>query len=117
MASAEGIHPWQPLDPKQPMSGSLIRALNHPLRRRLLRALHRTEGARSATQLRTTVHSTVASVDYHLKVLAATEAAAKSGQRRVRGAREIFFVSKVAEHQQMLAILADTEREDERAGA
>lgn len=102
-------------DNGQRMSEPLIAALNHPLRRRLLRALHSAGDARSPIQLSKIIGANVSNVDYHVKVLESLGAVAKTGDRQVRGARENFFASKVSGHEQMVAILADTARDDEGA--
>jgi DNA-binding transcriptional ArsR family regulator len=98
----------------QRMSALLIQALNHPLRRKLLRALHSSDDARSPVQLSKMTGEDVSSIDYHIKILVSMGAAVKTGDRRVRGARENFFLSKVSDHKQMVTILADTERDDRR---
>lgn len=96
----------------QRMSPLLIQALNHPLRRKLLRALHSSDDARSPVQLSKMTGEDISSIDYHIKILVSMGAAVKTGDRRVRGARENFFLSKVSDHEQMVTILADTERDD-----
>ena len=96
----------------QRMSPLLIQALNHPLRRKLLRALHSSDDARSPVKLSKMTGTDVSSIDYHVKILVSLGAAVKTGDRPVRGARENFFLSKVSDHKQMVTILADTERDD-----
>lgn len=98
----------------QRMSPLLIQALNHPLRRKLLRALHGADDARSPVQLSKMTGEDISSIDYHIKILVSLGAAVKTGDRQVRGARENFFLSKVSDHKQMVTILADTERDDSR---
>jgi hypothetical protein len=97
----------------QRMSALLIHALHHSVRRTLLRALHSSGEAHSPVQLSRMTGKDITNIDYHLKILVAMDAAVKTDDRRVRGARENFFVSKVSDHKQMVAILADTEPEDE----
>ncbi len=53
----------------QPMSALMISALNHPLRRELLRALNGSGDAPSTIQLSEMTGTNVRSVDYHLEVL------------------------------------------------
>ena len=96
----------------QRMSPLLIQALNHPLRRKLLRALHSSDDARSPVQLSKITGEDVSSIDYHVNILVSLGVAVKTGDRQVRGARENFFLSKVSGHEQMVTILADTERDD-----
>lgn len=99
----------------QRMSALLIHALHHPLRRKLLRTLHGSGEAHSPVQLSKMTGEDISNIDYHLKILVEMDAAAKTGDRQVRGARENFFASKVADHRQMVAILADTELDDDGA--
>lgn len=100
----------------QRMSGSLIRAIDHPLRRVLLRALHRSSEPRSPVQLSKETGESVGKIAYHVSILVLQGAAVKTGERQVRGARESFFTSTVAGHKQMVTILADTERDDDALG-
>ena len=102
-------------DNGQRMSELLIAALNHPLRRKLLRALHSADDARSPIQLSKAIEANVSNIDYQIKVLESLGAVVKTGDRQVRGARENFFASRVSGHKQMVAILADTARDDEGA--
>ena len=58
----------------------------------------------------------MSSVSYHMQVLADMGAVKKTGDRPARGARESFFASKVADHSQLITILADTEKDDQGSG-
>jgi len=95
------------------MSPTLIRALDHSVRREALRQLHRIEEARSATQLSEHLARASENIGYHLKVLADLGAAKQVGTKRVRGATEKFFASTVSEHRQLIEILDDTAEDDE----
>src|SRR4051794_34663820 len=106
-ASAQGVG-----GESRPMTVDLIQALGHPRRRRLLRALHSSDGAQSPTQLAKIIDDEVNRIDYHVKSLARLGAVRKTGDRMVRGVRESFFASRVSNHEQVLSILADTEGED-----
>lgn len=97
------------------MTAALIDAVNHPLRRKLLRALHNSDDARSPVQLSKVVGVEVGTIAYHMRALARLGAVEKTDSRHVRGARETFFVSRVAGNRQVIAILADTEAEDDEA--
>lgn len=90
----------------------LIDALNHPLRRKLLRALQNADGARSPSQLTEILGEDIGNISYHMKVLVGRRAVRKARTRQVRGATENFFVSRVAANKRVVAILADTEGED-----
>lgn len=115
MASKDTTNGSAARDENQRMTALLVKALNHPLRRKLLRELHRCGEARSPVQLSKTIDADVTNIDYHVKILASLGAAEKTGDRPVRGASENFFASTVADHRQMTAILADTERDDDGA--
>ncbi len=95
------------------MSATLIRALNHPVRREALRLLHRSGESKSAVQMSRSLRVSGEKLSYHLKVLAELGAVARAGERRVRGVPEKFFASEVSDHERIIAILADTERDDD----
>jgi DNA-binding transcriptional ArsR family regulator len=97
----------------QGISSTLLRALNHPVRRETLRVLHRSPCPKSAIQLSHFIAVSGTMVSYHLKVLAELGAVTRVEERRVRGAREKFFVSEVARNRRIVAILADVEGEDD----
>jgi DNA-binding transcriptional ArsR family regulator len=99
----------------QLMTVDLIQALDHPRRRRLLRALHSSDEAQSPTQLAKIIGDEVNRIDYHVKFLTRLGVVSKTGDRRVCGVRESFFASHVSNHKQVLSILADTEGEDAEA--
>lgn len=99
----------------QQVTAALLEALNHSLRRKLLRALHCSDDARSPVQLSRIVGVEVSMTAYHVRTLARLGAVEKADSRHVRGARETFFVSRVAGNRQVIAILADTEAEDDEA--
>lgn len=96
------------------MTGALIAALNHPVRREALRLLHQKGGELSATDMSRTIKKTSTAISHHLKVLAETGAAELVFEQRVRGATQRFYESKVDKHQRIQEILADTRRDDER---
>lgn len=73
---------------KQPSPEQLLRALRHPLRRQILRAL---KGTKSPAQLATSLHAPLSLVSYHVRVLRACGALKEAGTREVRGAVEHFY--------------------------
>src|SRR5262245_40494098 len=97
------------------MTARLIDAVNHPLRRKVLRALHDSNEALSPKRLAQILGEGLSNVSYHMKVLAKRHAVKKTRSRQIRGAREGFFVSRVAGNERVIAILADTEGEDSGA--
>lgn len=72
-----------------------IAALNHPLRRHILRILAETETA-SATEIARRKELRLGNVAYHVKVLADLEVLELVHQRKVRGASEKFYRSATA---------------------
>jgi DNA-binding transcriptional ArsR family regulator len=97
--------------PTREMSPAVIDALNHPLRRQLLRDLH--EGSnRSATGLADSIKPALGNIIYHLKVLRDRGLIRQTGSKRNRGAREYFYASVVADNVQVVSILAATAKDD-----
>lgn len=95
------------------MSPTLLRALNNPIRRESLRQLHQGDDPRSANQLSGAMNASLGRISYHLTVLAGQGVIRPVEERRVRGATEKFFVSQVSDHRQVIAILAETEADDD----
>lgn len=97
------------------VTAAWIDVLNHSLRREILRRLHESDKAVSPSHVASILGEDVSNVSYHMNVLAKRRAIKKTGIKQVRGARENFFVSKVAGNKRVVAILADTEEEDRGA--
>ncbi len=75
-----------------PDTAALITALNHPLRRRILRVLASGESA-SATDLSELLNVRLGNIAYHMKVLNELKVLWLSGTQQVRGAQERFYRS------------------------
>lgn len=73
-----------------PDASQWLSALNHPLRRGILRHFDETEIA-SATDLARTMDVRLGNVAYHVKVLAELNVLKLVRQRQVRGAREKLY--------------------------
>lgn len=95
------------------MTASMIRALGNPTRRETLRSLHRRGGACSASQLSEWIDTDPTNISYHLRILFSVGAVSRAGERLVRAIPEKLFASEVTGHRQVVAILADTEEDDE----
>lgn len=95
------------------MSNNLIKALGHPLRRRILRTLDVLEEARSPAELRTMFGLHISPVSYHVKVLRDCKAIVLTDTRQVRGALEHFYASTVTNNQSVALLLKATQAEDE----
>jgi DNA-binding transcriptional ArsR family regulator len=91
----------------------LISALNHELRRRILRVLHERGESRSPIQLSRQLEKPLSNISYHVRVLERLGALAETDQEQVRGALERFYASAVAGDPEVLAMLAATKEEDE----
>jgi DNA-binding transcriptional ArsR family regulator len=78
--------------PVTPETADLISALNHPLRRRILRVLASGKAA-SATDLSELLGMRLGNIAYHMKVLAELKVLWLAGTQQVRGAEERFYRS------------------------
>jgi DNA-binding transcriptional ArsR family regulator len=93
------------------MSPALIQALNHPVRRQILRSLHE-EANQSSTGLMGSVATGLSNLSYHVKVLHELGVIRRTGARQVRGARERFYASVVVDNELSLSILSATTKDD-----
>ncbi len=81
-----------------PDTPELIAALNHPLRRRILRAfLNGHFQTASSTQLATMLDMPLGNVAYHVKTLARLDVLELARSEKVRGAEERFYVISLAD--------------------
>ena len=94
------------------LSEPLRRALNHPLRRRILRDIRDDGGSKSPRQLSIALGEPVANVSYHARVLSDAGAVALTGTRSVRGSIEHFYASTIAENAAAAELLESTAAED-----
>jgi len=95
----------------------LISALNHPLRRRILRKIDEDGGVTSARQLARELGLPIGNVSYHLQVLAKLDVLQQTHARQVRGAREYFYVSNLDSQDDWFRAALDGSRTaDERRG-
>jgi DNA-binding transcriptional ArsR family regulator len=93
-------------------SDQLIKALDHPLRRELLRRLENGEEL-SPTQLTEVVATrSLPNVSYHVRVLAEYGALTLSRCESVQGSTEHFYVSRVSGNRKVTAILKETKDKD-----
>jgi DNA-binding transcriptional ArsR family regulator len=75
-----------------PDTAALITALNHPLRRKILRVLATGESA-SATDLSERLEVRLGNIAYHMKVLTDLQVLWLASTQQVRGAQERFYRS------------------------
>lgn len=79
-----------------PEMPELISALNHPLRRRILRAFLDGEfEAASSTQLAAAIGLPLGNIAYHVKTLAQQGLLELTRREKVRGAEERFYVIRL----------------------
>jgi DNA-binding transcriptional ArsR family regulator len=90
----------------------LIGALNHQLRRRILRVLHAGDEPRSPVQLAKELEEPLSTVSYHVTVLIGFCALEPAGERQVRGTVEHFYASTVAAEANLTAMLEATAEAD-----
>ena len=94
------------------MTGTLITALGHPVRREVLRVLHASDAPMSAVRMSRVLDGTSQRLSYHFATLAKLNALRLHSEREARGAKEKLFASAVSNHVAVLAALADTKEED-----
>ncbi|HSS04966.1 MAG TPA: helix-turn-helix domain-containing protein [Solirubrobacterales bacterium] len=92
---------------------NLICALNHRLRRRLLRLLQASGGPCSPARLAETLDESLSNVSYHIKVLVGFEAVKRAGEEQVRGTIEHFYLPTVGDNAPIQALLEETRGSDE----
>jgi DNA-binding transcriptional ArsR family regulator len=95
----------------QRRTGRAIWSLTHPLRRRILRHLHRLGEPRGALELAAGLGEGPSQITYHLKTLASQRAIREAGP--APGGRSPLYESAIDEHSDVLALLEATEEEDE----
>jgi len=92
---------------------NLISALNHKMRRQMLRRLNRSEDPLSPAKLSEQMKVPLSNASYHMDVLRKCGATAVVDEQRVRGAVEHFHESQVVDHPGVRAMLDETEAGDE----
>jgi DNA-binding transcriptional ArsR family regulator len=91
-----------------------IMALNHPLRRQVLRVV-KEGGTASATELCQRFELPLSNVSYHVKVLVDLGVLKLVRTRRVRGAKERFYrVASEGQAEWVRVVLEDTRDSDRR---
>lgn len=95
------------------LSPALLHALNHPVRRQILRLLHR--GGRkglSPSDMTTLATLSLPNVSYHSRCLCEQEIVRLAHCQQVRGATERFYVSNVSTNKLVATILELTKKDD-----
>lgn len=99
-----------------PATAQIISALNHPMRREILRALRERESA-SAVQVSRSLEADLSEVAYHFKVLAKLKTVKLVGRRRVRGANESFYRSNLNNQTEWVDVVLETSLSQDRKRA
>lgn len=95
------------------LTPELMKALNHPLRRRILRRLHNLDESQSPAQLRRQFDIDIGHVSYHMKVLKDFGFVTLTRTRPSRGALEHFYASAISDNSSVALVLKATKAEDE----
>ncbi len=100
----------------QPDAVAMIAALNHPLRRRILRRFEENEGTKtSAARLAAEFDLPLGNISYHLQSLSKLKILSLAEVRRIRGAREFVFISNLdGEEGWFRSALEESRAADER---
>lgn len=94
----------------------MISAIDHPLRRRILRLLlFGRDEVLSPAQISTDLGVPLGTVAYHVRVLAQLRAIERAGKRQVRGAVQRFFRTTIKEDPPVETLLEETREVDEES--
>jgi DNA-binding transcriptional ArsR family regulator len=99
-------------EPSRAISPALIDALNHPVRRQVLRVLNTSEKPRSPSDLARDLGWELPAISFHARVLSEKAVTRCTRTERVRGSIEHFYLSNVSTNELVLAALAGTEADD-----
>lgn len=94
----------------------LIKAIDHPLRRRMLRLLNEREEPLSSMQMADELGISLSITAYHVRILHELRAVVRAGKRQVRGALQRFYKSKVKADPPIETLLEETREVDEGKG-
>ncbi len=97
---------------KKPQGEDLTHALNHEVRRDILRLLHSSAGSCSSGDMAAKLNQTPARVGYHIRVLRRHGAIALAEVEPVRNSIKHFYASKVEAHPVVLGFLEKTKKAD-----
>lgn len=102
-------------DREREMSPALIYALNHPVRRQILRLLGEPGDEASPSDMRESMSAIgLSTLSFHAQVLGELGVIHGTRTQQVRGAVEHFYASDVAGNDLVEAILIETEVDDRR---
>lgn len=101
-------------DRAREMTPALIYALNHPVRRKILRLLNEQGGEASPSDMRESISIGLSALSFHAQVLNELGVIRGTRTQQVRGAIEHFYASNVAGNGLAETILLETEIDDHR---
>ncbi len=99
-------------NPSKSARGDLTYALNHEVRRDILRFLHSSSGSCSSGDIAEQLNQTPGRIGYHLLVLRRRGAVALVDAEAVRNTVKHFYASKVESHTTVLDFLEKTRKSD-----
>ena len=91
---------------------ALIAALDHPVRREILRLLGQQDTPISPVEMTESIDLKLSRLAYHARVLAKRRVTRLTHTRSVRGSTQHFYVSTVANNKLVDVILKGTEKDD-----
>jgi DNA-binding transcriptional ArsR family regulator len=113
MADSNGQQDKRRRRKKGKRQANLIRALDHELRRQILRLLEESEEAQSPIKISKLLKRPLTNVSYHVSVLRRLDAVTETAQGQVRGAMEHFYKSSLKDNAPIQALLEETREADE----
>lgn len=96
------------------MSPALIHALDHPIRRQVLRVLDKQGQSQSPVELTTLIAAPLSNLSYHTTVLSDLGVIRQTRTEYIRGATKHFYASEVATNKHVVSILKETEGDDRK---
>lgn len=94
----------------------LIKAIDHPLRRRMLRLLGDRDKPLSPVQMAEELDLSLSMTAYHVRILYELRAIERTGRRQVRGALQRFYKSRVKDDPPIATLLEETREVDDAGG-
>jgi DNA-binding transcriptional ArsR family regulator len=102
-------------DRQREMTPALIYALNHPVRRQVLRKLNEQGGEASPSELSRSISVGLSALGFHARVLCELGATRSTRTQQVRGSLEHFYASNVSGNELVTAVLLETQADDRTA--
>jgi DNA-binding transcriptional ArsR family regulator len=102
----------EPQSEKPSNSVALVAALNHWMRRAILRWINDEQTKYCATDLEDLMDLALSNISYHMRFMDRAGLLKLADTKRVRGATAYYYVSAVTENQIVQMVLKETEDED-----